>query len=117
MTQTLEEQINILARYQDVQLKIAETQSLLASQPQEIEQLKEKRVAVEKVLQEKKKALAVLEKQYRDLENDEKINNSRIVNRNSKLNSVKNNKEYQGLLKEIDENERLEMDELGVEEN
>ena len=48
-----------------------------------------------------------LQKTYRQLESDTQMNNSRLAKSQAKLSSVKTNKEYQSLLKEIDDIKKL----------
>jgi predicted nucleic acid-binding Zn-ribbon protein len=48
-----------------------------------------------------------LQKRYRELEADTQMNNSRLAKSQEKLSSVKTNKEYQSLLKEIEEIKKL----------
>jgi predicted nucleic acid-binding Zn-ribbon protein len=52
---------------------------------------------------EEKKALEDLRKAYRELESESKINRETIVKSNEKLRGVKTNKEYQSILKEIED--------------
>lgn len=54
-------------------------------------------------LTESRKDLESLKKSYRDGESEVRSTESRIEQSNSKLRSVKTNKEYQSMLKEIDE--------------
>jgi predicted nucleic acid-binding Zn-ribbon protein len=51
----------------------------------------------------RKKALDDLKKSYRELESESKVNREMIVKSNEKLRAVKTNKEYQSILKEIEE--------------
>jgi hypothetical protein len=51
----------------------------------------------------KKWLLMILKKSYRELESESKVNREMIVKSNEKLRAVKTNKEYQSILKEIEE--------------
>ena len=66
----------------------------------------------EQQVQQKQEEIAALKKNYRARENELELNQSRIKKRQTQLNSVKTNRDYQSLLKEIDEirstNSRIE---------
>lgn len=70
---------------------------------QRIESLDEQLVAFQKEVENGQAHLDVLNKQYRSDENEVKDVEAKIVRSNEKLLSVKTNKEYNSILKEIDE--------------
>ncbi|MGD9233347.1 MAG: C4-type zinc ribbon domain-containing protein [Desulfobacterales bacterium] len=58
---------------------------------------------IEQTIKDKESVLDELKKQYRDYESDVKLNLAKINKSQEKLRSVKTNKEYQSLLREIED--------------
>jgi predicted nucleic acid-binding Zn-ribbon protein len=58
---------------------------------------------IEQIIKDQESVLDGLKKQYRDYESDVKLNLAKINKSQEKLRSVKTNKEYQSLLKEIED--------------
>ena len=99
----IQEQINILIEVQDVEVEILQSD-------RHIEALGNEAVALDRTVAQRetqvsaeKEALAELKKSYRELESESRINSDMIVKSNEKLRSVKTNKEYQSILKEIED--------------
>jgi predicted nucleic acid-binding Zn-ribbon protein len=65
--------------------------------------LDQEAAARETLVADEKMALDDLKKSYRELESESKVNREMIVKSNEKLRAVKTNKEYQSILKEIEE--------------
>jgi predicted nucleic acid-binding Zn-ribbon protein len=80
-------------RLQDVETRIETLDARLGTHVNEL-----------KLLESETEAL---QKTYRQLEADTQMNNSRLAKSQEKLSSVKTNKEYQSLLKEIEEIKKL----------
>lgn len=92
--------LSILQRVDKARAKLART---LEGVEQRIEALDEQLVAFQKEVENGQTKLEELNKQYRSDENEVKDVEAKIVRSNEKLLSVKTNKEYNSILKEIDE--------------
>jgi predicted nucleic acid-binding Zn-ribbon protein len=97
------EQINILIEVQGVEKEILQAGRQLDVLSGEAVSLDQEAATRETRMAEEKKALADLKKAYRELESESKINRELIVKSNEKLRGVKTNKEYQSILKEIED--------------
>ncbi|MDM8543381.1 C4-type zinc ribbon domain-containing protein [Desulfococcaceae bacterium HSG9] len=125
MSTTLEEQIFTLLKLQKNETEMTKMQNLLDSTPRKIKILDARLAEYEQKIYDRTLNQDQLKKNYRDNETDVQLNYVRIERSQEKLNSVKTNKEYQALLKEIEEvkaiNSRIEdemLDILGlIEEN
>jgi hypothetical protein len=98
-----QEQINILVEVQGVELEIHQADRLVNALSDEAAALDQAVAEREAMVSSEKAALDGLRKAYRDLESEAKVNAEMIVKSNEKLRAVKTNKEYQSILKEIDE--------------
>ena len=98
-----QEQINILVEVQGVELEIHQADRLVNALSDEAAALDQAVAEREAMASSEKAALDGLRKAYRDLESEAKVNAEMIVKSNEKLRAVKTNKEYQSILKEIDE--------------
>lgn len=96
------EEIGILVELQDLESERARIQSVLVDLPREIESLNEQVEAHANELLEQENAFSEKKKEYRDGESDIQMNLSKIKEKDIKLLSVKDNKTYQILLKEIE---------------
>ena len=97
------EQINILIEVQGVEKEILQAGRQLDALSGEAGSLDQEAATRETLVAEEKKALEDLRKAYRELESESKINRETIVKSNEKLRGVKTNKEYQSILKEIED--------------
>ena len=100
---TIQEQINILVEVQGVELEIHQAGRLVNALNDEAAALDRAVADREALVVSEKAALDDLRKAYRDLESEAKVNAEMVVKSNEKLRAVKTNKEYQSILKEIDE--------------
>jgi len=98
-----QEQINILVEVQGVELEIHQAGRLVNALSDEAAALDQAVTEREAMVSSEKAALDGLRKAYRNLESEAKVNAEMIVKSNEKLRAVKTNKEYQSILKEIDE--------------
>jgi predicted nucleic acid-binding Zn-ribbon protein len=96
-------EIDILVKLQSMEMESNRINSMLGSVSQRLETLDTELMAFERQLTEKKNQLDGLKKKYRSCESDIDMNLSRIKKSQGKLRSVKTNKEYQSILKEIDD--------------
>lgn len=125
MENTIKQQVNVMRRLQEVELETSRIKHVLESFPQKVSFLDEKLFQSKQILDDKKDTVERLKKKYRDYETEVKINLSRISKRDATLSSVKTNKEYQAILKEIEDlnkkNSDMEDEMLGlldaIEEN
>ncbi|WP_319525066.1 C4-type zinc ribbon domain-containing protein [uncultured Desulfosarcina sp.] len=99
----IREQIGILVEVQDVEMEINKADRQIQSLENEADALEHAAGEYEDRVSQEKTALDDLRKSYRELESESKINAAQIVKSNEKLRSVKTNKEYQSILKEIEE--------------
>jgi hypothetical protein len=103
MQEGLREKFELLLKLQEVELEIDAIQSRLRALPQ-------KRMAVEAGLEQHQQAqaaareqLAELQRNYRALEMESKEHLGKIARSQEQLQTVKTNKEYQSMLKQIDD--------------
>jgi predicted nucleic acid-binding Zn-ribbon protein len=102
MFQINKEQINILVELQKVDTESDRIRSILACLPDRIEALDARLKEYENELSQKEDTFSDIKKEYRTGESDVQMNISKIKEKDIKLMSVKDNKEYQALLREID---------------
>ena len=99
----IQEQINILVEVQGVEVEIHQAGRMVHALSDEAAALDQSVAEREALVSAEKETLENLKKSYRELESESKINSSMVVKSNEKLRNVKTNKEYQSILKEIDE--------------
>lgn len=99
----IREQIRVLVEVQDVEVEINKADRQVQSLENEADKLAQAVGEYEDRVAQEKAALDDLKKKYRELESESKINAEQIVKSNEKLRSVKTNKEYQSILKEIED--------------
>ncbi|MDF1591325.1 MAG: C4-type zinc ribbon domain-containing protein [Desulfobacterales bacterium] len=97
------EKLKTLVDLQRVESEVASIKSKLNNVANSIEGLDARVLDREKGYQEIQTQLDVLQKQYRLLESDIQMTQTRAKKSREKLGSVKNNKEYQSILKEIED--------------
>jgi hypothetical protein len=99
----MKEQINMLVTLQGIEKEAGNIQSMLDNTHHKLEALDEDLIKFERKIQEKESVIDGLKKQYRDYESDFRTNLDKQKKTQAKLRSVKTNREYQSLLKQIDE--------------
>jgi predicted nucleic acid-binding Zn-ribbon protein len=104
---SIKKQIDILAKLQNTAAKISKLEINLQGVARRIEKLDEQRRSYEDKQSELQTELDEFQKKYRSLEADAKMNHARAAKSQERLGSVKTNKEYQSILKEIDEIKKL----------
>jgi predicted nucleic acid-binding Zn-ribbon protein len=97
------EQIHILIEVQGVEKEILQAGRQLDALSGEAVSLDQEAASREMLVADGKKVLEDLRKGYRELESESKVNRDMIVKSNEKLRGVKTNKEYQSILKEIED--------------
>jgi len=103
MVENVKEQIDVMVKLQEIETRRSETKVDLDKISGQINALDSQLAGFEKEMQEKEMALKELDKEYRAYESDLEENLTRLEKSKEKLESVKNNKEYQSMLKEIDD--------------
>ena len=99
----MKEQINILSKLQEIEIETQSIKSTLSDVSRKIETLDADLKEFERTIEDRESVFNELEKKYRDYESDVRINLDQEKKIQAKLRSVKTNKEYQSLLKEIED--------------
>jgi len=112
MVAVTREQIDTLVELQVIDTQTTQIEAYLKEVPLKIEELDAQIDEYGKTVAEQETALSELKKKYRDNEADVKANQDLIRKSNQKLPAIKTNKEYQAILKEIEDlrkkNSRIE---------
>ncbi|MBC2715696.1 MAG: hypothetical protein HF978_10340 [Desulfobacteraceae bacterium] len=103
MNKITREQIELLIELQQKEAAVAKVQSELDGLPARIEQIVSGLKEFEAVINSKKEGLSELKKVYRSYDAEIQTNQGRITKREEQLRSVTTNKEYQAILKEVEE--------------
>ena len=96
-------QISLLVKLQGIETEAETIQSILNNTQSKLEVLDAGLMEYERTIEEQESIIENLKKQYRDYESDLKLILDREKKTQVKLRSVKTNREYQSLLKEIEE--------------
>ena len=99
----MKEQIKILVNFQNIEIESARIESELSVVSMKIDALDASLIEFEKEFETEATQLNEIKKQYRQYETDVQMNMSQIEKSQEKLRSVKTNKEYQSILKEIED--------------
>ena len=99
----MKEQIRMLVKLQEIETESENIKSILNDAHGKLETLDAGLVEFERTIEEQESVIEELKKTYRDYESDSRINLDREKKSQAKLRSVKTNREYQSLLKEIEE--------------
>ena len=103
MTQDIKQQLATLAALQKMETEMAKIERSLAGVDAQVQELDTQINEYEEKLAAGQAQLSDLRTQYREDETENKSIEDRINKDNEKLRAVKTNKEYQTMLKEIDE--------------
>ena len=127
MPDVTKEQIVSLVNLQRIEIEISSIKAKISNVDQRFEKLDESLRNFKQVIDEQESVINELNQKYRNYETDVRMNLDRIKKSEAKLSSVKTNKEYQALLKEIDDikekNSKLEdvmiefLDRIEIAEN
>lgn len=99
----MNKQLKKLVSLQHIEIEIDTIQSLIEELSLKAEALDTQLTVFSKSVDEKKSIIVELQKQYRLYESDVQADTSRIQKSEATLRSVKTNREYQAILKEIEE--------------
>jgi predicted nucleic acid-binding Zn-ribbon protein len=107
MKKITRDQIELLIELQQQEAAIAKVQSEIDELPLKIEQIVSGLKEFEEEILIKKESLSELKKVYRSYDAEIQANQARVKKREEQLRLVTTNKEYQAILKEIDEIKKL----------
>ena len=99
----MKERIEVLVKLQQIETETVQIKSELNDVSKRLEDLDSGVKIFEQTIGEQERIIDDLKKQYRDYESDIQLNLEKEQKIQAKLRSVKNNKEYQALLKEIED--------------
>lgn len=99
----MKEQIDILIKLQEIEIGISGIKSMLGEVSQKANTLDDRLKDFEKSIEDEDALISELKKKYRLYESDVQMNFSQAAKSQEKLRGVKTNKEYQSVLKEIEE--------------
>ncbi|MBW2491741.1 MAG: hypothetical protein JRE65_11410 [Deltaproteobacteria bacterium] len=99
----MKDQIKVLVKLQHIDTETVRIKSTLNDVSKKLENLDYSIKEIEETIKDQESVLNELKKQYRDYESDVKMNLAKNKKSQDKLRSVKTNKEYQSLLKEIED--------------
>lgn len=99
----MREQINILVKLQKLDTEALKIKTTLNNVSRKLENLDSELKEVEQTITFQESIIDNLKKEYRDYEADVKMNLARNKKSQEKLRSIKTNREYQSLLKEIED--------------
>lgn len=103
MPEVTKEQINALAKLQQIEIEIARIKEKLGKVDQRFEELDVQLQNLSQMIEQHESTIKDMDRHYRAYESDGRANLDRIKKSEAKLSSVKTNKEYQSSLKEIDD--------------
>jgi len=99
----MREQIEDLVKLQQIETETVQIKSALNDVSKRLDDLDSGVKSFEKTIEAQERIINELKKQYRDHESDIQLNLEKEQKIQAKLRSVKNNKEYQALLKEVED--------------
>lgn len=99
----MRQQLDILVKIQKIETEASAIKTDLGQVSKKLEKLDDELHAFEQALADEESSFDELTKKYRDFESDAQTNLSSVDKTKVKLRSVKTNKEYQALLKEIED--------------
>lgn len=99
----MRQKLERLLELQSAETEIERLGAKLEAVPEKLKALDSEKIALEESLENEKAAMSALKKKYRDMESDVQTNIDYAAKSQDKLTAVKTNKEYQAILKEIDE--------------
>jgi len=99
----MREQIEDLVKLQQIESETVQIKSALNDVPKRLDELDSGVKKFEQTIEEQERIINELKKQYRDHESIIQLNLEKEQKIQVKLRSVKNNKEYQALLKEVED--------------
>ncbi len=102
----MKEQIHQLARLQRMENEIRLVQGRLAGADGKIDRLEAAAREAEAGIAGQAESLEAIRKRYREMEGEAQMNADAVAKKKARLNTLKTNKEYQAMLREIDDLEK-----------
>jgi predicted nucleic acid-binding Zn-ribbon protein len=116
----MDEQLNLLIQLQEIDVKVRAADEQKKRLPQILEDLDRRRVVAKADLEKVKENLLAAQKNKRDRDKDLEAGIQKVEKLKARTSEIKNNKEYQAMLKEIEtaeqENKAIEDDILALME-
>jgi uncharacterized protein len=106
MNHAVKKDIETLVNLQKIETEIIRLQSVIETVENEKNILAARLREFETQLNDQRQALLEIQQQCHDVENEIKVVDDRIIKSNETLRMVKTNKEYQVLLREVDDNKK-----------
>ena len=106
MIKSTKEQIQTLIELQNTENKLVKINSILGIADEKIAAIKKKETDFLQNLKEKELELEEIEKEYEEVKHTSYLNEERIKKSSENIKHIQTNKEYQTLLREIDENKK-----------
>ena len=103
MLKITKEQIDILVKLQEIEVKTEVIKSEISEVSAKLDEFDNELKTFENEIDEEEKIIDTFKQKYRSDETDVQVNNTKEEKSREKLKFVKTNKEYQSSLKEIDE--------------
>jgi predicted nucleic acid-binding Zn-ribbon protein len=110
----MEEQLSLLIQLQEIDAKIRTSLEQKNRLPEVLAALERRRAAINEKVDKAKEALLAAQKNKRDRDNDLEAGVQKVEKLKAHSSEIKNNKEYQALLKEI---EAVERENKAIEDN
>lgn len=101
----MKEQIDILVKLQKIETEAEKIKAGLGQVSARLEKLDDELRDLEQSLKDEESGFDELKKKYRDYESEAQVSVARVEKSKVKLRSVKTNKEYKAMLKEIEDQE------------
>lgn len=106
MTEISKKDIETLVKLQEAETEIVRLQGILLEVEKEKTKLSRKLLQFENALESSRQDLEASSKACKDMEYEIQVIDARIIKSNENLRMVKTNKEYQVLLREVDDNKK-----------
>jgi uncharacterized protein len=99
----MKKKLENLLEFQKAEIEIGRLTDILRSVSEKLEALDARQASFQEAFEKDSTAMDHLKKRYRALESDVQTNESRVAKSQDKLSAVKTNKEYQAILKEMED--------------
>jgi len=97
------QKLESLLKLQAAEIEIQRLDAVLDAVPEKLSALDARKASLQEAYEKETEAITSLKKRYREMDAELQANSERISKSQGKLPAVKTNKEYQALLKEIDD--------------
>ncbi len=107
MANSIKDKIDLLVKLQKIETETSDIKSMLSNVAQRFDSLDAELKTFERSIDDEASLISVIQKKYREYDSEVQMNLARIKKSKEKLHSIKNNKEYLSLLKEIEDKEAI----------